>query len=1119
MGSGKDNSAPALATFRAAFVEELKSLGEDEPPDVAFAGTLGEPSGHDAQDPGSEPYAVRVPRDLAGLALSGGGIRSATFNLGLLQGLADRDVLRHFDYLSTVSGGGYVGGFWSAWRARHGANATASAPSMAVPETERPAAAARIEGSSAVPLRPAVPFPTETTAHDELVRAEPEPVRHLREFSRFLAPRWGLFELETWQFFGGAVTAMLPTIFVGLSILTILVWYMLIISGEAVGGLDLAAQSIPYLGWIRHVDLTMLIVGAAMMVVLVVYERQTGTIERRPGEPYYFGLYVIASFLAAGIALTIVWQIVGGFPNWEYFEVFPGFGGAHELRLRFSAPALGWLSAMAVLIVLRTIPSRWITDPRQGFYRTSIDRVIARLLGLAFFWLAMMTFVLGSYAVWRAAQSLVWTAGAGGMATLLYSWIQRLLAREPNRAKNGFLGKVLQRYALPLLALVALIAFALAAACLVYSDIGQHSYLSLLIALGIVVVAAFLYNPNEIGMHALYRTRLARSYLGASNPKAPRAADNRQSTQRPDDDILMSDLPRRPPLHLVCCTANDLAGNHLANLSRGGRSAALSPFGITLGNRYQRWQDATAQVSLASAMTASAAAFNSNMGSVSMDVGPAAAFLLAAFDLRLGYWYRFSPSKWLRLVPGLDFLFEMFGRTTSGPDSQSIHLSDGGHFENLGLYELLRRRCKYIVVSDCGADPEVNFDDVGNALRRAREDFGVEIEVDLGVLKPDEKRYSRQHVAVGDILYPDGDRGILLLFKPTLVGDEPGDVLQYKSRNDQFPHESTGDQFYDEKQWESYRRLGLHAARVAFAFLGDEGAADRSASETFGEARWEWLPVPTDLEQQLLSRTDQLERLEQQLVGVDVSLMRDLAPEMPWKANEPKRTDDMTAEELAKIAPLFTQVMQLMEDVYVSCDMKSFATHPLNLGWLNAFGRWTTTPAFHDFWPFFAPMYNPQMTRFMEGRFNLPSTRQSTAEVRLVTLAKPAGVAFEIWKSMYPDETPRGNSCRSYEVKCGNRYVSAGLLFATERDGVLVWNDEDLFIPPSFWGAGMGTGLLTALVKSEPTCQVNIADAPSRRKEVSAVTQMYRQAGFIRAAGSSRQHVVMTRGVAPKPAA
>ena len=207
----------------------------------------------------------------------------------------------------------------------------------------------------------------------------------------------------------------------------------------------------------------------------------------------------------------------------------------------------------------------------------------------------------------------------------------------------------------------------------------------------------------------------------------------------------------------------------------------LSKFGYAIGNYWKAWKDEKKEkgedhktLGLGSAITASAAAFNSNMGSVSMTLGAGVTFLCTALNLRLGLWLPHPLSKKhgaSEIMPGWPFFKEMFGQTNCGlrppaviarrsrgtrpppdnrkPVAEDIHLSDGAHFENLALYELVRRHCRYIIVSDCGTDPEVTFDDFGNAVRRIREDFGVEIEIDLSPLKPNEARLSKQHVAVG----------------------------------------------------------------------------------------------------------------------------------------------------------------------------------------------------------------------------------------------------------------------------------------------------------------------------------------------------------------------------------
>ena len=241
------------------------------------------------------------------------------------------------------------------------------------------------------------------------------------------------------------------------------------------------------------------------------------------------------------------------------------------------------------------------------------------------------------------------------------------------------------------------------------------------------------------------------------------------------------------------------------------------------------------ELQLGSALTASAAAFNPNMGAASMRVGPAVSFLMTALNLRLGLWVRNprlrAETVRAHLLPGRLFYKEMAACTDTA--SSDLHLSDGAHFDNTALYELVRRHCRYIIMSDCTADPEVAFDDFGSTARRIREDLGAEIEIDLNPLKPGADGFSRQHAVVGTIDYGWFDKGTLVYIKPSLTGTEPADIRQYKSRNQAFPHEGTGDQFYDEAQWESYRRLGVQTAREVFRFGGRFG---RRPSATCAES-------------------------------------------------------------------------------------------------------------------------------------------------------------------------------------------------------------------------------------------------------------------------------------------
>jgi hypothetical protein len=176
---------------------------------------------------------------------------------------------------------------------------------------------------------------------------------------------------------------------------------------------------------------------------------------------------------------------------------------------------------------------------------------------------------------------------------------------------------------------------------------------------------------------------------------------------------------------------------------------------------------------------------------------------------------------------------EMFGLTSE--NERWVYLSDGGHFENLGLYEMVRRRCRVIVVSDAGCDPDYQFEDLGNALRKIWIDLGVAIDfVGLDRLK---KRFKERptpateepYWAVGRIRYrradDDGEDGWLLYIKAGLNGTEPMDVISYAMTHSTFPHETTANQFFAESDFEGYRRLGHEIARNALRSAESKQAA------------------------------------------------------------------------------------------------------------------------------------------------------------------------------------------------------------------------------------------------------------------------------------------------------
>ncbi|HEY6148164.1 MAG TPA: hypothetical protein VIZ69_10720, partial [Thermoanaerobaculia bacterium] len=432
-----------------------------------------------------------------------------------------------------------------------------------------------------------------------------------------------------------------------------------------------------------------------------------------------------------------------------------------------------------------------------------------------------------------------------------------------------------------------------------------------------------------------------------------------------------------------------------------------------------------------------------------------------------------------------------------------LHLSDGGHFENMGLYELLRRRCRYILVADCGADPDIAFDDVGNALRRAREDFGVEIDLDLTPLRPRADGYSAQHLAVGDIRYPNGFRGVLILIKPSLLGDEPDDVLQYATRNRAFPHESTGDQFYDEAQWEAYRRLGEHEAWSAFRFAGRDAVT--RVSDIFGRVRFDYYPGPPDLQARALEGTAALAHIEERLTlpGCE-ELMRQIYPEL-LSPPSGTPTGAVTPLEIS----MLTEMIQLMEDVYWRCDLEALWNHPVNMGWINSFGRWASTSMMRDLWPIAKPLYSSRFTSFAERLLALPSLENGSVqgEVRKRARIEDSALAARLVKTRknFPSA---GKQIYSFELRLeSGRWteVALALLSLAPDRSLASWTAADFIVPVSLWSAGIGRAFLSKLsdrlLRKDGYGRLEVtvaseASAEGATKESADITQMYVEQGF-----------------------
>jgi len=232
-------------------------------------------------------------------------------------------------------------------------------------------------------------------------------------------------------------------------------------------------------------------------------------------------------------------------------------------------------------------------------------------------------------------------------------------------------------------------------------------------------------------------------------------------------------------------------------------------------------------ITLATAVATSAAALNPNaaVSGEGFTRNVVVSMLLSLLNLRLGYWTS-NPSMENNIGspnffnPGLTS--ELL-RTGLSETNRNLQLSDGGHYENLALYELVRRKLDLIIVSDGGADLAFNFDDLANAVEKVRVDFGAKISfikdyqvecVLPGTAGPShfQKKYdiAKHGFAIADIFYADGTKGTLVYLKLAMIEDMSTDVFSYKGVNPDFPHQSTSDQFFNEKQFEAYRELGYY---------------------------------------------------------------------------------------------------------------------------------------------------------------------------------------------------------------------------------------------------------------------------------------------------------------------
>lgn len=818
----------------------------------------------------------------AGVGLSGGGIRSATLSLGLFQGLARNKLLEHVAFLSTVSGGGYFGGFLGMIFQRSTGNGVQH-------------------------------------VEDRLTTPESNELWHLRENGRYLAPNGSgdlilavAIAVRNWL----SLHVVLWTALFALFALVILVPELAAVGAHALGLQNLVGRT----GWV---------VGG-------------WDLSQAVGRGSFVSSWLWTSvpvFVFAVLPLGWAYWLVPpskrgpaeGFFRWALPVVLAAAGIVAVWPGAVFAEGVEEILAVCLAVVAITVAAYLVAvaaGKRRGAgggapsYRNSLSRWLAgAMTALAAVALVGLVDSLGQalYAGLTTDWGFLQEGAAGGGAVVLAvaAFIRKLavLAQRTGEGRVKLpLSVVLHVAALTVtLALLAAVA-ALAhwAARAVHDATGTEGWwpvfgLVTLAALAAAWVMGRVWTfVNRSSMHPFYEARLRRAYLGASNP-ARHKPDCPPITQaHPDDGV--SQAAYKPyqhggPLHLINVTINETVDgrSRIQQQDRKGMGMAVGPAGISVGRvHHALWPNgapppapagrpsrfrvfpleeppAPEPLGVGEWIAISGAAFSTGAG-YRTNLG--LSLLAGLFNIRLGYWWdsgvdlgartagseskQGTMSKLERGISGAfpvqaAFFSELLARFP-GVARKRWYLSDGGHFENMAGYELIRRRLPFTVICDNEEDPTYRFLGLANLVRKARMDFDAEISFLTGddldkVIEPNLRRYfgtlndlrrgqwaaepvedpvtggerktitvdvarrSRAYAALAVVRYRSGETSHLLYVKPTLMGIEPADVLEYHGRHPAFPQEPTMDQFFDEEQWESYRRLGDHIAGRLFTAL------------------------------------------------------------------------------------------------------------------------------------------------------------------------------------------------------------------------------------------------------------------------------------------------------------
>ncbi len=572
-------------------------------------------------------------------------------------------------------------------------------------------------------------------------------------------------------------------------------------------------------------------------------------------------MLVVTAALTAGLSLVcmaVAWTIL------QRIDAASGFYTSQyrmQLKFIFAFPLV--LEVFSVTLVARmAFLGRYFPDERREWW----GRMGAYIHRTSFLWILVASAaLLGKvFILWIFTKSPVAsTAVTGGWLAMILSAVKAAFSSKVSGDKksNSGLSSLLNILALlgPYLFALGLLIFLPGLITpiyeLVHYKVAQNTqppdpgnlneyYIIGIIAFCFLVslLLSMQVGVNEFSMHHFYRNRLVRAYLGAT-----RRFTDRQKTSNPftgfdmRDDEKLSTMKNEfgyyGPYPILNAALNASEVTDLARQDRKAESFIFSPFycgfdfsmlKASADSKTKSYDYAYRQTKdyafnddgpgIGTAMAISGAAVNPNQGCHS---SAATAFLLTVFNVEMGWWMG-NPRKstWERSEPrfGLGYIFNnLVGKTTTRSDY--VALSDGGHFDNMGLYELIRRKCSFIILCDAEQDDQFTCEGFANAVRRCRIDFGADINIDISkIVNRVDGRFSEAHYALGDIRYPgESQPGKLLYIKSSITKEDlPVDVFEYAKKNETFPHQTTADQFFDEEQFESYRRLGLWIAGQAF---------------------------------------------------------------------------------------------------------------------------------------------------------------------------------------------------------------------------------------------------------------------------------------------------------------